>query len=499
MSFQNELSKLEQINYKQIKLMKSIYDDSYDKANKFIGDKPEDFAEYNTDSDDIIEGMKSKKKSKDKPVEEDFLNSINKGIDKNVSNTDNNILKDAFSVIMVIGLTQISWKNIIHKTTGAVDTTSFDKMIIVPVFNKIIENLKILIKGIDTAKNAYNTFKGMGNGKMFGGKGKNNNLAAGLGNVTAGLGKGVTNGLGNVTNGLGNMGAGLGAGLGNMGAGLGAGLGNMGAGLVNNILNTDDVDMFDIKKWTSTEKVTFWLILYIPLLWLSRFMIGNISDTIEWLYKVKWIDIFNWLIFGKDTGDNLFPEFGLYSPPQNPWLITVFSVYFVYLAGKVFIDYMTFWIQIPVFFLIFLCIWFGAVMYPFLNICIFIFFAATAAYTLFMPHDFYYDGEKFFPHSFMDTLNKELPGDENKGTKIFLDLTYRIFILLSAIIFIYKSFKLSSGKLKGFYASISIFFTLLWLGFTWKEFSKSADVHPEPVLPNTNIDKSIITSGVIQT
>lgn len=118
-------------------------------------------------------------------------------------------------------------------------------------------------------------------------------------------------------------------------------------------------------------------------------------------------------------------------------------------------------------------------MYPFLNICSFIFFAATAAYTLFMPLDFYYDGTKWFPHSFMDTLNKELPGDENKGIKIFIDLTYRIFIFLSAIIFIYKSFKLSSSKLKTTYTSISIIFTLIWLAFTWKEFSKSSDIVPE--------------------
>lgn len=477
MSLQNELSKMEQINYKQIKLMKSIYDDSYDKANKFIGGKTEDFDEYNTDSDDnLIEGMKSKNKSKNKskdnPVEDGFLKSINKGIDSKMSDPDNNILKDAFSVIMVIGLTQFSWKNIIHKTTGAVDTTPFDKMIIVPIFNKIIENLKFLIKGVDTAKNSYNTFKGMGNGKMFGGKGEIDNLKKGidnLQNMSADLGKdvtsGLTSGLGNVTSGLPN--------------GLGAGL--------DNILNTDDIDMFDIQKWSQDQKVTFWLILYIPLFLLSRFMIDNFSKVIGWFYKVKWIDIFNWLIFGKGAGDNLFPEFGLYSAPKNPWLITVFSVYFVYLAGKVFIDYMTFWIQIPVFFLIFLCVWFGAVMYPFLNICAFIFFAATAAYTLFMPSKFYRDNGKWFPHSFMDTLNKELPGDENKGTKIFIDLTYRIFILLSAIIFIYKSFKLSSFNLKTTYASISIFFTLLWLGFTWKEFSKSADIVPEHVLPNLDI------------
>ena len=159
---------------------------------------------------------------------------------------------------------------------------------------------------------------------------------------------------------------------------------------------------------------------------------------------------------------------------------------------KVFIDYMTFWIQIPVFFLIFLCIWFGAVMYPFLNICSFIFFAATAAYTLFMPLDFYYDGTKWFPHSFMDTLNKELPGDENKGIKIFIDLTYRIFIFLSAIIFIYKSFKLSSSKLKTTYTSISIIFTLIWLAFTWKEFSKSSDIVPET--NNPSLDTTTVNS-----
>jgi hypothetical protein len=207
-------------------------------------------------------------------------------------------------------------------------------------------------------------------------------------------------------------------------------------------------------------------------------MIDKFSKVIGWFYNVKWVDIFKFVIFGKGTGDNLFPELGLYNSPKNPWLITVFSVYFVYLAIKVFIDYMTFWTQIPVFFLIFLCLWFGALMYPFLNICSFIFFVITAAYALFMPSKFYRDNGKWFPHSFMDTLNKELPGDENKHIKIFIDLTYRIFIFLSAIIFIYKSFKLSSRTLKKTYASISIIFTLIWLAFTWKEFSKSSDIVP---------------------
>jgi hypothetical protein len=565
MPSQNELSKMEQINYKQIKLMKSIYDDSYDDAELFIGNKggkkynnsyEEENSFHKNNNYVLKEGFKLKN------AEEDLLKSINKSIDSKMSNSDNDILKDVFSLIMVIGLTQFSWKNIIHKTTGAVDTTGFDKLIIVPIFNKIIENLKLLIKAADTAKNAYNAYK-MGNGKMFGGTDKDYNLKkmsdglanvgnidadvtknlANVGNIDAdvtknlanvgNIGADVTKNLANVGNigadvtknlaNMGNMGAGMpnmanmGAGMPNMGAGManmanmGAGMpnmanmanmGNMGAGmpnmanmanmgagmpnigaslgvgLVNNILNTDDIDMFDIKKWSQDQKVTFWIILYIPLFLLSRFIIDNFSKVIGWFYNVKWVDIFNFIIFGKGSGDNLFPELGLYNPPKNPWLIIVFSVYFVYLACKVFIDYMNFWTQIPVFFLIFLCIWFGAVLFPFLNICSFIFFVITAAYTLLMPYNFYRDNGKWFPHSFMDTLDKELPGDENKSTKIFIDVTYRIFIFISAIIFIYKSFKLSSNKLKTTYASISIFFTLIWLAFTWKDFSKPADIVP---------------------
>ena len=505
MSLQNELSKMEQINYKQIKLMKSIYDDSYDKAELFIGNKGNEESDSEDDNSVIKEGIQnngSKKKSKEKQRKEDdgLLKSINKGIDSKMSDSDNDILKDAFSVIMVIGITLVSWKNIIHKTTGAVDTTGFDKLIIVPVFNKIIENLKILIKATDTAKNAYNTFKGMGNGKMFGGTVQKN-----ISSLGENVGKGLTTGLNKATSlstdlstdlakgldigkGLGtdlttglakDLNTGLNTGL-DIGKGLTTGLG---AGL-SEMLNTDDIDMFDIQKWSQDQKVTFWLILYIPLFLLSRFIIDNFSKVIGWLYNVKWVDIFNFVIFGKGSGDKLFPELGLYNSPKNPWLITVFSVYFVYLAGKVFIDYMTFWIQIPVFFLIFLCLWFGAVMYPFLNICSFIFFVITAAYTLLMPSKFYHDNGKWFPHSFMDTLNKELPGDENKHIKIFIDLTYRIFIFLSAIIFIYKSFKLSSRTLKKTYASISIIFTLIWLAFTWKEFSKSSDIVPETNNPS---------------
>jgi len=523
MSLQNELSKMEQINYKQIKLMKSIYDDSYDDAELFISNKGG--KKYNNNYEEIKSVHKNnnnyvlKEGLKNKNAENDLLKSINKGIDSKMSNSDNDILKDAFSVIMVIGITLVSWKNIIHKTTGAVDTTGFDKLIIVPVFNKIIEILKLLIKAADTAKNAYNVYK-MGNGKMFGGTVQDNISSLGN-NVKEGLSTGSDTDMGkaigklssaaDMGNAIGKLSsaADMGKAFGNLSsaenvdnaigklssaADMGAGLG---ADLVNNMLNTDDIDMFDIKKWSQDQKVTFWIILYIPLFLLSRFMIDKFSKVIGWFYNVKWIDIFNFIIFGKGSGDNLFPELGLYNPPKNPWLITVFSVYFVYLAIKVFIDYMTFWTQIPVFFLIFLCLWFGAVMYPFLNICSFIFFVITAAYTLFMPSKFYHDNGKWFPHSFMDTLNKELPGDENKHIKIFIDLTYRIFIFLSAIIFIYKSFKLNSSKLKKTYASISIIFTLIWLAFTWKEYSKSSDIVPEPVLPNTNIDKSIITSGVI--
>jgi hypothetical protein len=498
MSLQNELSKMEQINYKQIKLMKSIYDDSYDDAELFIGNKGG--KKYNNNYEEVKSVNKNnnnyvlKEGYTTKNAEEDLLKSINKGIDSKMSNSDNDILKDAFSVIMVIGITLVSWKNIIHKTTGAVDTTGFDKLIIVPVFNKIIEILKLLIKAADTAKNAYNTFKGMGNGKMFGGT-VQNNISSLVGNISS-LGGNVKEGFKNATSLSTDLAKGLDKDVDNAvkslrsvanvdnavkslisDADLGAGLG---AGLVNNILNTDDIDMFDIQKWSQDQKVTFWLILYIPLFLLSRFMIDKFSKVIGWFYNVKWVDIFKFVIFGKGTGDNLFPELGLYNSPKNPWLITVFSVYFVYLAIKVFIDYMTFWTQIPVFFLIFLCLWFGALMYPFLNICSFIFFVITAAYALFMPSKFYRDNGKWFPHSFMDTLNKELPGDENKHIKIFIDLTYRIFIFLSAIIFIYKSFKLSSRTLKKTYASISIIFTLIWLAFTWKEFSKSSDIVPEP-------------------
>jgi hypothetical protein len=470
-------SDLEQINYKQMRIMKSLYDESYDKAEEFInnrGGKEEPFTQTNYDSDeeepftknnydsdeeepftqnnydsdeeepftqnnydsnddseyndDLKEGLKNKKKSTKKKstkkkksksskqklepkIQDEILKSIG------VSDSDNKILKDALNVILVIGLTQISWKNIIHKTTGAVETTPFDKMIILPVFKQVFENIKFLMTAMDTAKNAYSSRANM-------------NFA-------------------NLQN------------------------------LASSALGADYDDMFDINKWTTNKKVSFWLILYIPLLWLSRFMIGKFSDIINWFYNVQWKNIFDWLIFGKGSGNKLFPDLNLYSPPPNPLLITIFSVYFVYLAGKVFVDYMEFWIKIPFFFVIFLCIWFGAVMFPFLNICIFIFFAILAAYTLFMPLKFYYDNGKFFPHSFMDTLNIGLPGDENTGTKKFLDLTYRVFIFLSAIIFIYKSFKLSSTNLKTICASISIFFTLVWLTFTWKELQPSTKSEPQ--------------------
>ena len=477
MSLQNELSKMEQINYKQIKLMKSIYDDSYDDAELFIGNKGDEESDYEDDNSVIKEGIqnkgsKNKNKKKQKKEDDGLLKSINKGIDSKMSDSDNDILKNAFSVIMVIGLTLVSWKNLIHKTTGAVDTTGFDKLIIVPIFNKIIENIKLLIKAADTAKNAYNTFK-IGTGKMFGGTVQDNISSLGK-NVGKDLTTGLTTGLDMGKDLAKDLNTDLTTGL-DIGKGLTTGLG---AGL-SEMQNTDDIDMFDIQKWSQDQKVTFWLILYIPLFLLSRFMIDNFSKVIGWLYNVKWVDIFNFVIFGKSTSNNLFPELGLYNSPKNPWLITVFSVYFVYLAIKVFIDYMTFWTQIPVFFLIFLCLWFGAVMFPFLNICSFIFFVIMAAYTLFMPSKFYHDNGKWFPHSFMDTLNKELPGDESKHIKTFIDLTYRIFIFLSAIIFIYKSFKLSSSKLKTTYTSISIFFTLIWLAFTWKDYSKSSDIVPE--------------------
>ena len=328
-------------------------------------------------------------------------------------------MKDALSVVLVIALTQISWKNIIHKTTGAVETTSFDKMIIMPIFNKMIENLKYLMAAADAAKNAYSIYTDK----------KNIDI-----------------------NDLGN--------------------------LASSALGTNNDDIFDINKWSTNGKVTFWLILYIPLLGLSRLIIDTFSDIINWFYKVKWPNIFNWLIFGKSSGDKFFPDLNLYSPPKNPWLITVFTLYLVYLAFKVFIDYMDYWIKIPVFFVIFLCIWFGAVMFPFLNISIFLFFVTTAAYTLCMPSKFYYDNGKFFPHSFMDTLNSVFPNIADTNTKKFLDLTYRVFILLSAIIFIYKSFTLSLLNLKIASASISAIITLVWLVFTWIDLVPSANDIP---------------------
>ena len=481
-------SNLEQINYKQMRLMKSLYDDSYDKAEEFIdnrgykkeepftqdnddideepftqnnddSDEEEPFTQDNEDSDeepftqnnddsddnsddDFKEGVRNRnkkkktsnkktstKKSKSKPkkknklepkIEDEILKSIG------ASNSDTKILKDALSVVLVIGLTQISWKNIIHKTTGAVETTAFDKMIIMPIFNKMIENIKYLMAAADAAKNAYSIYTDK----------KNIDI-----------------------NDLGN--------------------------LASSALGTNNDDIFDINKWSTNGKVTFWLILYIPLLWLSRLLIGTFSDTINWFYKVKWPNIFNWLIFGKSSGDKFFPDLNLYSPPKNPWLITVFTVYLVYLAFKVFIDYMDFWVKIPVFFVIFLCIWFGAVMFPFLNICIFLFFVTTAAYTLLMPLNFYYDNGKLFPHSFMDTLNSVFPDIADTSTKKFLDLTYRVFILLSAIIFIYKSFTLSSPNLKIASASISAIITLVWLAFTWNDLMSPVNTVPsanaEPV------------------
>ena len=41
---------MEQINYKQIKLMKSIYDDSYDDAELFIGNKGNEESDYEDDN-----------------------------------------------------------------------------------------------------------------------------------------------------------------------------------------------------------------------------------------------------------------------------------------------------------------------------------------------------------------------------------------------------------------------------------------------------------------
>jgi hypothetical protein len=148
----------------------------------------------------------------------------------------------------------------------------------------------------------------------------------------------------------------------------------------------------------------------------------------------------------------------------------------------VFADYAGFWEKFPVAFLLILILGF-TVMTPFVNICIFIFFVITAGYMLIMPLNFYYANGQFFPHSLMDTLNKAFPSDKDTYTKKFLDLTYRVFILLSAIIFIYKSFKLRSAITKNTSAYISIFFTLLWLTFTWKDL-----ISPDSGVPSAKAE-----------
>ncbi len=434
MSSQNEL---EQINYKQIRLMKSVYNDAYDIAEDFIGirggkkdadslTKNEGYADDLKEEDDnlkeglknIIKGGNEKKGGNQKKylkVEEEFVNKINLGIDKKTSDSDNSTLIDGLRIIIVILLTTTMFKNIIHKATGAFESTSFDKMFIVPIFNIIVEQIKMIMRVISTAQ--------------------------GISNIGQNMFKGG-----------------------------------------------DPTDTFDILNWSVNTKMTVALFLFIPLLWLSQFFLSKISEIINWMSNVKWKEIFNMLVSGKGFNDKLFPDMGLYNKPKNPLLITIFSVYFVYLAGKVFINYFDFWAKIPLFFVIFLCIWFGALMFPFLNISTFIFFITMAAYTLIMPLIFYYDGSKpsggqFFPHSFMDTLNRMT--DLGDWMKKFIDASYKIFIFISAVLFFYKVGTLKSTNLKTFYAAISGLVFLIWAESVRKEYFP--DTVKETQLPDETI------------
>lgn len=410
-------SDLEQINYKQIRLLNNdIAEDFIGSSNGRLKVEAEDEAEGN-----FKEGLKNRKKGnakKRKPEknEEDIFKKINRGIDKTLTDSDNSTLKEGFHVIIVILLTTTMFQNTIHKSTGAIDSTSFDKMFIVPIFNKIKEQIKMLMTLISTTRELSS------------------------------FGKNV-------------------------------------------FIGGDSGDIFDIANWSANTKISAALISYFPMLWLSQFFLLKFSEIVKWISGVKWKEIFNMLISGKRFNERLFPDMGLYNKPKNPLLITIFSLYFVYLAGKVFFDYLEFWIKIPIFFVLFLCVWFGAVLFPFLNVSAFIFFITMAAYTLIMPLRFYYDGAKFFPHSFMDTLNQQ--NDLANWMKKFIDATYKVFIFISAIIFFYKISQLGSTTLKTFYAALSGVVFLLWSAFVWKEYfpESSAKLSPEPVNMSAGLEK----------
>jgi hypothetical protein len=422
MSSQNEL---EQINYKQIRLLNNdIAEDFVSSSNgrvkdevgpkdevdevDEVGSKDED--EYEVDEgfkdedakededkneDNLKEGLKNKTKSKPKKTEDSGLSNFNKLIDPNVKGPDNSLLKEGFHIIIVILLTTTMFKNTIHKATGGVEFTSFDKMIILPIFNNIKEQIKTLTALVSTARELSSFGK-------------------------------------------------------------------------NAFMGGDASDIFDIANWSANTKISAALVSYFPLLWLSQFFLIKFSEIINWISGVKWKEIFEMLAYGKGFNDRLFPDMGLYNKPKNPLLITIFSLYFVYLAGKVFFDYLEFWIKIPIFFVLFLCVWFGAFLFPFLNVSAFIFFIVLAAYTLMMPLRFYYDGVKFFPHSFMDTLNQQ--NDLTDWMKKFIDATYKVFIFISTILFFYKLSGLSSTKLKMFYTTLSGVVFLLWSTSLWNEY-----------------------------
>lgn len=415
MSSQNEL---EQINYKQIRLLNNdIAEDFVSSSNGRVKDEvePKDEDEDEVDEgfkdevdegfkdedakededEDLKEGLKNKTKSKSKKAEDSGLSNFNKLIDPNVKGPDNSMLKEGFHIIIVILLTTTMFKNTIHKATGGVECTSFDKMIILPIFNNIKEQIKTLTALASAARELSSLDK-------------------------------------------------------------------------NIFMGGDASDIFDIANWSANTKISAALVSYFPLLWLSQFFLIKFSEIINWISGVKWKEIFEMLAYGKGFNNRLFPDMGLYNKPKNPLLITIFSLYFVYLAGKVFFDYLEFWIKIPIFFVLFLCVWFGAFLFPFLNASAFIFCIILAAYTLMMPLRFYYDGAKFFPHSFMDTLNQQ--NDLTDWMKKFIDATYKVFIFISTIIFFYKLSGLSSTKLKIFYTTLSGVVFLLWSTSLWNEY-----------------------------
>ena len=98
-----------------------------------------------------------------------------------------------------------------------------------------------------------------------------------------------------------------------------------------------------------------------------------------------------------------------------------------------------------------------------------------------MPLRFYYDGVKFFPHSFMDTLNQQ--NDLTDWMKKFIDATYKVFIFISTILFFYKLSGLSSTKLKIFYTTLSGVVFLLWSTSLWNEYfpDPSTKMSTDPV------------------